>query len=328
MYPGYLTLGTEDPFLPGVDVMEIVNNQRAYAYARNAGICWLYECDACPEAEIVVPGGPNFISPIIDPAPWFVDDDPDSWGFLGVVGLEVSGAYDSTRQSEVKMAVSGIGVFGPSYMAPRTMVLRGLAVAEDECSLSWGLAWLRKQYATQQDPCLGDPLTFFDCCPCVCDDPGVGGPCWPVDYDELSEEPPCVAADPSIWWPDTYDELIAGPPTEDENWCAWPEFYIRLILGPPAWSCCIDACVIPYMRQFHNTRVTEGPIVLRHPVLSSHGAVAEIEFTIVAADPLQHSMPVATMGARWLSAAETVVDPEPEEPAVDPWAEPVLVGAS
>ena len=162
-------IGTQDPIgLPG-DYTEIVNSTRAYAYADYAGLCWLQDCSECDAAAVVTPGFP-YTSPIADPAPWYDENDPDSWGFLGVIGLDVDGADNSTRRSEVNMGLSGVGVIGRQYMAPRTMVVRALAIATDECSLQFGLSWLRQQYATPANECGGDALTFFDCCPCVCPD--------------------------------------------------------------------------------------------------------------------------------------------------------------
>jgi hypothetical protein len=327
MYPGYISIGTDDPFVAGEEVHEVVNNQRAYAYAHNAGICWLNECDACPEAAIIVPGGPTFVSPILDPAPWYVVDNPDSWGFLGVVGIEVTGVEDSTRQAAVTMGLTGGGIIGPTYMGPRTIVVRALAIATDECSLQYGLSWLRMQYNTMVDPCAGDRMTWFDCCPCVCSDDTPGGPCWALNYGELKGDP---SACTPTWWPATYADIIAGPPVDDEDWCSWPRIYFYLRAGPPSWSCCVDACVFPYMRQFKNVRVTAGPTVLQHPVLHSPGALAEIEFTIVAADPAHYSVPYAATAAQWMLGTEMVTDPADEPVTViDPWAvPPELVGVA
>jgi hypothetical protein len=255
------------------------------------------------------------------------------------------------------MGISGIGVIGPQYMAPRTMVVRALAIATDECSLQYGISWLRKQYGTEMNPCGGDSLTFFDCCPCVCPDDAPGGPCWAENYGQLKGAPRCLTGwwpltyeeetlgppDPMMWWPDdyaeetagnvtvdfwpdtyaeeilgpsstfwpdTYGELITGPPELDDDWCIWIETYRDLRLGPPDWTCCVDACVTPYMRQFHNVRVTEGPMVLQKPVLHSKGAVAEIEFTVVAGDPAVHAM-VARSSRAWVTGGDPVLEMTP-----------------
>lgn len=381
MYPGYISIGTENPLLPGLQVYEIVNNQRAYAYAAEAGICWLHECDACPQTAVIVPGPSEYVSVAADPAPWYRANNPDSEDFLGVVGLEVTGVEDSTRQATVTMGLTGGGIIGPTYMGPRTLVVRALAIALDECSLQYGLSWLRTQYNTTFNPCSGDPVTFFDCCPCLCEstethenpcwavtyrelrttpacdvvywpktyidiisgppptsdewcdwpkiylrlDTGPtgwtcseAGPCWAESYEELRLEPGC---DPE-YWPDTYGDIIKGPPADSEEWCAWPDHYYTLRSGPPPWSCCVQACIVPYIRQFKNCRVTAGPTVLRHPVMHSMGAMAEIEFTIVAADPTLYSLPYVVPNVGAMLGTEVITDAPVAAPTEqpDPWA--------
>lgn len=289
MYLGFIAIGVDDPFTtPASEWSEVVNNQRAYAYARWASLTWVIPCDECEGLDMITSNGLGFQSPILDPAPWYDPDNPDSWNFLGVIGMEVTGASDSTRQANVTMGLSGIGIIGPTYMAPRTMTVRAIAIARDDCSLEYGILWLRRQYSTQVNPCGGDPMTFFDCCPCMCDETGgTAGPCWALNYEELANGPSeCTP----LFWPTTYAELITGPPAEDEEWCQWVQIYRDLREGPPPWTCCIEECLAPYMRQFHNARVVSGPTILRRPSMSC-GAMAEIEFTIVAADPFPHSMP-------------------------------------
>ena len=236
MFEGWMIIGTNDPVGNPGDFAEIVNNPRAYAYAYDAGLCWLQQCGDCDTAAVVTPGFP-YASPVLDPAPWYDPNDPDSAGFLGVIGLDVVGEESSTRQAEVKMGLSGIGIIGPTYMGPRTLVVRALAIATDDCSLQYGLTWLRKQYGTTFDPCAGDTLTFFDCCPCICEDDLRASDCWATSYAELKGDPACA----TTFWPNTYGELITGPPTPTDEWCIWIDLYRELKVGPPQWACCTDA---------------------------------------------------------------------------------------
>ncbi|HEY6415388.1 MAG TPA: hypothetical protein VIX41_04090, partial [Acidimicrobiales bacterium] len=192
MYPGWVLIGDSPYDLEGDFRHELINNARAYAYAEQAGICWLQQCLDCPTVELAIPGGPNFVSPKDDPAPWFDADNPDTWGFLGIIGLDVQGVDSSTRHANVTEALTGGGVIGPSYYGPRTIVVRGLAIATDDCSLQAGLDWFRFQCDVTQDPCRGDNFNYFDCCPCMCDDPTGGGPCWAELYFELRLGPTCV----------------------------------------------------------------------------------------------------------------------------------------
>lgn len=538
MYAGWLMLG-DSPFTVGGQSHEIINNARAYAYARDGGICWLQECEECPATEIVVPGAP-FVSVKDDPAPWFDETNPDTLGFYGVIGLEVQGADDSTRHATVTEALVGGGAIGPTYYSPRTIVIRGLAVAAEECALQAGLDWLRFQCDVSMDPCRGDNFNFFDCCPCMCVGDEPGGPCWATTYRELRLGPLCtkpegdpprlmasvgqvytdnpgdlppeftiavrvrgpfndltdpspqvlisqgtVASEPSwelgrypatdpffpgglyfqwndgsgprllnigatpiteewvdvaitinrddglgfsritgwwsenkglswskaeetvnipivdfavtsevivggrppldglggtgndtfdiavatfitgitpetadelwrfdgedipfptaadepyvwtdprgrtwstfqnealhpqeagqagAWWPDTYLELRTGPPMPDDDWCDWPDIYVELKTGPAAWACCNDLCIVPYYRQFHNARIVSGPTILRHPVLNSNGALMEVEFTIVAADPSEYGLPGKVSGAPAPLTMGTAAAPDP-----------------
>lgn len=400
MYPGWVVCGEGDP-LAGSEFSEIINNARAYTYAAEANICWLHPCNDCPPTSVVVPGGPFYTTPKNDPAPWYDPDDPDSEGFLGVIGLDITGSESSTLQASVTMALTGGGVIGPPYHGPRTLTMRALLIAEEECSLQYGINWLREVCGMTADSCVGESLTFFDCCPCVCEDPAEGVPCWadnyreladvplcledtdwvqtyaqlrtgipgseafptwpatyaqfrtgmpdaqcwpvnylqvkdsptcvdearwpttyeglklgaddpenfptwptdyiglrngtgdavcwPFDYGELRRGPPCAQGDTVCWWPFTYAELMEGPP-DQECWCSWPRFYKRLRTGPPTWSCCADMCITPYLRQYHNVRMTEGPTMLRHPAMSSGGAMCEVEMVYVAADPIEHAL--------------------------------------
>lgn len=207
MYAGWLAIGPGNP-LDDAPYVEIVNNARAYAYARNMGICWLQACEDCDAATMVTPGGNVFTSPGLDKAPWYDFNNPDTWGFLGVVGLDVQGDINSTRNVAVNNAVTTGGVLGPPYFGPRTLVLRCLAVAVDECSLTAGLEWLNFFAAQPSQPCLGDNLTFFDCCPCMCEDDTPTGPCWVDVYSELKDGPSKCEPD---WWPYSYADLMTGP---------------------------------------------------------------------------------------------------------------------
>jgi hypothetical protein len=146
---------------------------------------------------------------------------------------------------------------------------------------------------------------------------GAYGNVWTItDPTALHEATPGEAG---AWWPRTYLELKTGPPLPDDDWCDWIDTYFELKNGLPGWSCCDEMCIVPYYRQFHNARITEGPIVLRHPVMNSEGAMMEVEFTLVAADPQQYGLPAAVARA-FVDGWEPFDDPLPPEPAPDPFA--------
>lgn len=291
-YPGYVAIGLDNPYndsieLPASTSVEIVNTNRATAYARNAGLPWLDDCDSCGDIDPVIPNG-TYTSPTMDPAPWYNPRVPDSWGFLGLVGLEMTGTDTSTRRARVTNILGGGGVVGVTSHDPRTIVVRALAIASAECSLSYGLRWLNDQFVGEG--CGGDSLVFFDCCPDAACDTGEDypvGPCWPDTYAELIAGPSCGPD----WWPSTYAELKAGPPYlqatpmgGEGDWCDWVGVYRELRDWLPPWNCCYELRVIPRMREFREARVTAGPEVLQRPRMST-GAMAEVEFTIVAGAP-------------------------------------------
>jgi hypothetical protein len=327
MYAGFMLIGDgtleANPFN-----FEIINSARAYAYACNVGMTWLSDCDICESTGTVLPGGPEYSNPKDDLAPWYDPDDPDTEKFLGVMGLEVIGAEDSTRTATVTAAATGGGVISALSFKPRTMTVRVLAMAEDECGMQIGLNWLRLQYAANQNNCTGDVMTFFDCCPCVCVNEGLGQICWIDHYREIPGDPENCEVD---WWPSTYAELRDGPdPDETEDWCSWLKNYRQLANeGPPGYACCTEQCVVPYLRQFHNVRIIAGPTVLKMQPMNSKGWIAQLEFIVVAADPAEYGMPDAitlmTMGGEFLddsppmARAMAFAEPEPE---VDPFAIP------
>ena len=105
VYPGYLTIGLDDPLDPPYpEAYEITNNNRALAYAAWAGINWLSDCDECEIIGPVLSDGGVYVSPVADPAPWYHGQRPASAEFLGVIGLQLDGAENSTRTASVTLA--------------------------------------------------------------------------------------------------------------------------------------------------------------------------------------------------------------------------------
>jgi hypothetical protein len=328
MYPGFMLIG--DGTLDSAFNFEIINSARAYMYACHAGMGWIIDCgDECPEASTVLPGGPEYSNPRDDQAPWWDPDDPDTEKFLGVLGLEVIGAEDSTRTATVTTAATGGGVISALNFKPRTMTVRVLAMAEDECGMQLGLNWLRCQCAANQDNCSGDVMTFFDCCPCVCVNEGLAQVCWIDHYREIPGDPENCDVD---WWPSTYAELRDGPAVDEtEDWCSWLKNYRQLATtGPPGYACCTEQCVVPYLRQFHNVRVISGPTILKMQPMNSKGWIAQIEFIVVAADPAEYGMPdtVARVttdggtGAPYNDPPVPIDTPTPDPFAIPGWTVP------
>lgn len=344
MYEGYLSIGGE--FIDD-QRFELINTGRVQAYVENWNqqirqrtisqsfrgdnaqcIDWLEACDDCESADAVFTDGRGYLLPQADPAPWFDPAVRDSEKFFGVMGLGVAGADDSTRTASVQTAIGGGGVVSRLRFGPRTLVVRGLAVAADTCGMEVGLNWLRCQYETQIDPCGGDVLWFLDCCPSCETSPNspVVGPCWPDTYGEL-KSPLTIDCD-GAWTPDTYGELRSGPPDfTTSGWCAWVLNYRELSRGLPEFSCDLQQCLVPYLRNFQRVRVIEGPTVLSRKKLST-GEVAEIEFTIVCGDPHEYAPVVVVAPLQDVPApapAPYADPPPPAPPAPNPFFEAVEI---
>lgn len=289
-YLGYFGLGSSD--LGASPVIELVNSGRAFAYGE--GLRWLEACDDCDEVDSLF-GGNGYESVAADPAPWFDSANGDSEEFVGVVGLGADGIDDSTSTASTYQAAGVGGVAGALRLNTRTVVIRALAIGRSQCGLSYGINWLRNLYNLELDPCSGDGFYFMDCCPhCHDSDAGEKEWCWPGDYDSLLGGIPFnnnlyPYSCSNKWWPSTYEELITGPLLGDDYWCNWPESYRRLSIGPPTYACDSEECILKYVRMFKNTRIVGGPVILSRNIMSDGAAIAEIEFTVVAADPTHYS---------------------------------------
>jgi len=306
VYTGYLALGgqyiTDDRF-------EIINTDRCLAYVEafnevvrtgefdpgQSCIDWIVGCDQCPGYGDVFAPGSDYTSPSHDPAPWFDPLIMDSERFLGLIGLDVQGVDDSTGKARVEQALGGGGAIGRRKYEARTMVVRCLAVAIDECGMQIGLNWLRCQRDVTVAECVGDTLWYLDCCPdcarTIYGGIGGSGPCWATTYDEVLGYP--LSCPAGTWWPNTYTELLNGPP-DDSQWCRWLISYTELLIGLPQFSCKTADCIVPYVRQYHACSITEGPTVLSRRTMHKVGVIAEIEFTIVAADPVEYTPDIPT----------------------------------
>jgi len=334
MFNGYLAVGVEDFY---DNRYELVNTGRVEAYIKNWNkrikqqalspafrgssdqcIDWYENCDECETADAIFTNGAGYILPEADPAPWYSSEVRDSDKFFGVVGLEVSGAEDSTRTATVQRAVAGGGAVSRLRYGPRTIVVRGLAVAADSCGMEVGLNWMREQYGTTIQECGNDYLWFLDCCPACATDPNSPpvGPCWPDNYAQL-KSPWTIDCD-GAWTPTTYGNLKGGPPDlVNYGWCAWVEIYQDLTNGLPEFACDLNDCLVPYIRNFQHARVVEGPTILNRQSLTV-GEICEVEFTIACGDPTEYAPTNVVLeaqplppGVEWNDPAPPVVNPNP-----------------
>lgn len=164
MFDGYLQLGGK----------EIVNVARTEAYVRKiAPNLPLKPCVDCDDLAVVV-GDDEYESPMVDSAPWYDPNQPETNGFFGFYPLEVENVESSTRTADVTNSIHGGGTVGEARFGPRTMRWRGVLVAKDKLALEAGQAWLRA--ALTADPCTshggscgGAMMCYFAACPCFTD---------------------------------------------------------------------------------------------------------------------------------------------------------------
>lgn len=146
---------------------EIINLQRVTAYGHNLNLTWLRPVD---QTTVLGPMlGQTYTSPLVDNAPWISPDEGDSFEFLGLYPLDVTGLEDSTVQAEVTESVLDGGVVGRLRRATKTVVFSAALIGASECGVEYGMRWLKS--ALQGNPCIdsndctGSNLCYLSCEP-------------------------------------------------------------------------------------------------------------------------------------------------------------------
>jgi hypothetical protein len=254
MYAGYLAFG---------DTV-VIDNHMTQSYAETLGIHWLRGCNDCAGLE---PRGRKYVTPLKDTGkpPWWKDGSKDAMSFLGLYGLRIDGADNSTREVDSIEGIADGGYVGSRRHRMRTLTVRAIAVAETDTALGFGLAWLRSLDDDVTQRCVSSDVRMYEACPCVC-----------------------------------------GPGCDD-----------------PA---CQQSCVVPYQRTLTRCRIQSGPTVLTRRIMPSGGAMAEVEFQIVAQNP--HYISDAAPFVFSTGSAFAVTDvlnpaPPPDGTPTNPWVTPV-----
>ncbi|MFI0827305.1 hypothetical protein ACH4Q7_22935 [Streptomyces roseolus] len=231
--------------------VEIANSARLEAYLASvgspldgAGAC------SCPTFSAVLVGDEPYVSPAVDPAPWYDPDVPESGDFTGLMVLTVDGLDDHPVTRTVTRSAAGSAALGPGRVMPRTMTVTALVLAASCCGAQYGLRWLAQALSGCTSGCEGDCLTLFNCCPNEADaeDPEAfaarhrrtlrrvalvegptvvarhgngcttGGTCGASGADVLTVEFVLTAATPWMWT-DPVPVLDAPVPTDDGTEC-------------------------------------------------------------------------------------------------------------
>lgn len=162
MFKGYLSLGGN----------EIGNTARVFAYVRNSGAgIPLRNCDDCGDLAEAI-GDEAYSSPIVDGAPWFDPNRPETARFYGFYPTDIQGMEDSTREASVTQSVGDGGSVGATRYGTRTIRVKGVLLAADELAMSAGMTWLSRALDGNDcagGGCDGGPLCYWAACPEICD---------------------------------------------------------------------------------------------------------------------------------------------------------------
>lgn len=176
------------PFLEFCGV-EVANAARTIEYLRNglgdtvAGHWMIGDGDLCPALYT-----DTFISPALDPAPWYDASEPGSSSFLGIVLTGISG-YGGTVQRTMTARPGGLqGVsFQAQRRSGRVWEFKGGLISADDVGAEYGLRWLISTLEnTACDTCSTCYLVVKLACP-PDSDPSVGE--W-ISYEVALTEGP------------------------------------------------------------------------------------------------------------------------------------------
>lgn len=153
---------------------EVINSARAVAYA--AAVGQGFDCGICEHLPEFL--GDEPYEEIGPDAPWWDPGQPQSWGFLGVFGLDAAG-FDSNPVERNPVPLVGEGsALGRLRRKHREMAFTVGLFALGECQLIYGLEWLSSALRGSQcsdQTCNGDELCMFACCPGCTDIPAATG---------------------------------------------------------------------------------------------------------------------------------------------------------
>jgi hypothetical protein len=123
------------------DGNEVINVARTEAYAKHRP--W-FKAVYRNEALRPMLGHRPYASPLQDDAPWTDPDNADSYDFLGLYPLDVSGIEDSSRTSNVVESLLDGGVPGGIRHATKAVVFNGVLLATSEAGADYGRRWLSR----------------------------------------------------------------------------------------------------------------------------------------------------------------------------------------
>lgn len=147
---------------------EVINVARTMAYVSSMMPKFgLYDTYQSSDLAVAVLDS-AYASPLVDEAPWVDPDLPETYGFMGLYPLSITGLDDDTRSATTTNAIGN----GGSTTAPRRNVrevrVSGLLIGIDDLSVAAGMSWLKFALNGQDCrdlACTGDDLCFMAATP-------------------------------------------------------------------------------------------------------------------------------------------------------------------
>lgn len=179
MFPGWLQLG-------GTEVANTARF-RTYVNAELPGL--LDDCDCECDLLHEVVGDKPYTTPVSDGAPWVEADNPDTWGFYGMMPLSITGLQDAEREYDVTELVTDGAFIGRKRRPSKEFRVRGLLAARNEQAMEAGWSWFKNSMEGNcNSHCTGGGAHFcwLKSCPTSLEDMGL----WeevPVDVSRSSD---------------------------------------------------------------------------------------------------------------------------------------------
>lgn len=142
---------------------ETANQARVLAYLDGGGRSVVTPGCVCISPGAI--GDTPYLSPAVDPAPWYDPDEPESGQFAGVWIESIEGLSDSPYERSVTQRLGPGSVVSQGRRASKTLTFTAWLFAADCCAAEYGLRWLTAALFASCTQCAGDDLCFLSCCP-------------------------------------------------------------------------------------------------------------------------------------------------------------------
>lgn len=144
-----------------VSGIEIANANRSNDYL-NAGLLNGVALVSA-ECECAATDSGPYISPDVDPAPWYDSSRPESAEFLGLLAAGIT--LDPVAIRSVTPKLAGGSTIGKVYFRHRVVSVHGILLANSAQGMAYGERWLSDILAGRIQGCAPDTLRILLACP-------------------------------------------------------------------------------------------------------------------------------------------------------------------